>query len=61
MAIATMSPQETQQQQAKGLFSGKVHFRLPSAEGTFAFPHEDHIDTESVASAVVKQSEQSKP
>lgn len=36
----TMSPQNTEkQEQRSGLFSGKIHFRVPSAEGTFAFGH----------------------
>jgi hypothetical protein len=35
-----MSPQETQQKQNRGLFTHKAHFRVPSAEGTFAFPQD---------------------
>jgi hypothetical protein len=44
-----MSPQETQQQPIRGLFKHKAHFRVPSAEGTFAFPRDprSHEDSES--------------
>lgn len=40
-----MSPQETQQQN-RGLFLQKVHFRIPSAEGTFSFPRMPREDEE---------------
>lgn len=52
-----MSPQQREREQARGLFSGKVHFRMPSAEATFAFPNEVRLDSEDIAAAVVLKKE----
>jgi hypothetical protein len=52
-----MSPQQSERQQPQGLFSGKIHFRLPSAEEPFALPAEPRPDTEAMAAVVIKKDE----
>ena len=52
-----MTPQQSERQRPQGLFSGKIHFRLPSAEAPFALPAETSPDTEALAVVVKKKDE----
>jgi hypothetical protein len=59
---SAMSPQESQRlQEMRGLFLGRVHFRMPSAEDTFAFPHEAGPNEEAISAAVIKKASTSSP